>query len=191
MPIRIEHGGVTYTVDTPEEATRLVDHLHKYEDMKAQQEGQDADLRKVIPNTPGLNSLPVNPWSKEVFWDFVTSLGPSQKAILSTLLIYGGSNDGVSDELLRKEAGVGTNQALAGILSGLSKQAARLGLSPRDVFWFQSSRGAARSNRARRSVYHIDLSFLAMACELHWPPGFDGPDYTLPTSGAGKLAAKR
>src|SRR5271156_4718982 len=103
--IRVEHNGVTYTVDTLEEAAKLGQLLASKAEPKFE-------------------------WTQELFREFTGRLGTKQQDILAILLERGV----IPDDDLRALIGVESNQALAGTLSGISQQATALGIPHRMVF---------------------------------------------------------
>jgi len=58
------------------------------------------------------------------------------------------------------------NQALAGVLSGISKRAVALFIPPRAIFDFENFRVGGK----RRSDYLVVDEFRHIAAELNWPP---------------------
>jgi len=98
------------------------------------------------------------PWTPEKFLNFIDRLGSPQKVILAALV----TRHRVTDEELRKLLKVSSNQALAGVLSGISKQAAALGIPARDIFEFENFRNAGK----RRSVYTVADKFLLIANDM-------------------------
>jgi hypothetical protein len=71
----------------------------------------------------------------------------------------------VTDEELRRALNVSGNQALAGVLSGISKQAAALNIPARAIFGFENLRNAGK----RRSTYTVADKFLQIATDMNWP----------------------
>jgi hypothetical protein len=101
-------------------------------------------------------------WTPEVFLRFVERLGKPQQTALSLLV----TRRHLTDDELRKALNVPDNQTLAGILSGISKQAISLNIPFRAVYTFQNFRNAGK----RRSTYAITDNFLKIATEMNWPP---------------------
>lgn len=102
------------------------------------------------------------PWTPDIFISFVDRLGGTQKAVLADLV----SRHRATDEELRKVANVPDNQALAGVLSGISKQAAALDIPARAIFCFENFRNAGK----RRSTYTVSDKFARIAADMNWPP---------------------
>jgi hypothetical protein len=101
------------------------------------------------------------PWTRELFVKFVESLGTSQKEILG-LLVH---KHKVTDEELRKALKLDGNQALAGVLSGISKQAGILNISARSVYTVEDERKAGTLSK----TYVAANEFMQMAKDMNWP----------------------
>lgn len=149
--------GTVISVDNVAEAAALLDILAE----KQFTVGAPAKVppMHVQPSRGSGNPDPMlsNPWTPQRFLAFLESLGPVQRDLLGYLV----RNERASDEELREAAGVETNQALAGILSGISKRTLAVGVSPRDVFSLYKQRRPG----GRSSTYAITESFLFMANE--------------------------
>ena len=140
MAIRFKHGGELFIADTPEEALRMRALLRK-DDVEARQqrvlakfEGPMGQLRAFVEDEAS------TPWTPEVFLKFVERLGSSQRAALALLV----ARHRVTDAEMRAALNVPGNQALAGVLSGISKQAAALSIHARDIFLFENLRTAGK-----------------------------------------------
>lgn len=101
-------------------------------------------------------------WTSERFSALIYRLGKAQKQVLALLL----TKRSLRDDELRKSLKVPNNQALAGVLSGISKQAIALFIPPRAIFNFENFRNGGR----RRSDYLASDEFRKIAAELNWPP---------------------
>jgi len=165
MAIRFKYGGVSFTADTPEEAAQTMALLKErdaeavHRRVLAKYGGKMDQARAVVAEEAA------TPWFPEVFLSFVDRLGDPQKTALAQLVIH----RRVTDEELRKALKVSGNQALAGVLSGISKQAAALNISARDIFSFENFRNAG----TRRSTYTVSDKFLQIATDMNWP----GPQF--------------
>jgi hypothetical protein len=108
------------------------------------------------------NTLPhYGPWTAILLDTFLGKLGPDQKAILSILV----TKTRVDAEDLRIAVNVKNNQALAGIISGISKQAAAMNIGARDVFGIENRR---RSGVLSKTFFAAD-SLLRVARATGWP----------------------
>ena len=164
VTVRFKFAGVSGSADTPEEAAKLLELL------QAQQDEQDRHhaLKRAERNMhtghlteESLLEAYGNPWDGGVFLRYIERLGSPQKRVLEMLL----SSERVTDEELRVALKLKGNQALAGILSGLSKQAGALNISAREVFEVENF----RSEGKRRSTYKASPNFRQRASEMVWP----------------------
>jgi hypothetical protein len=107
-------------------------------------------------------SIPVeSPWTRELFWKFIESLGDSQQKVLGLLV----EKRKVADEELRNALKLDGNQALAGVLSGISKQAGILNISARSVYTVENERKAGTLSK----TYVAANEFMRIASEMNWP----------------------
>lgn len=168
MAIRFKYGGMSFTADTPEEVVQTL-ALFKERDAEAAQKRVWAKYGgKVEQMKAFIAEEAETPWTPEVFLSFVDRLGDSQQAALALLV----TRRRVADDELRKALRVSGNQALAGVLSGISKQAAALNIPARSIFSFENLRNAGK----RRSTYVIADKFLEIASNMNWP----GPQFPSP-----------
>jgi len=110
---------------------------------------------------PGNRLRSYGPWTDQLLDTFLHRLGPDQKAILRILV----DKKRVTADELRVAIAVKNNQALAGVISGISKQAAALGIGARDVFGIENRR---RSGVLSKSFFVSD-EFLKVAKAVGWP----------------------
>jgi hypothetical protein len=167
MAIKFKYHGEQFTADTPEEAAKLLSILKEQDAAQAREQALKKAMRRLEGTGSLRNSLEgfaesiQNPWTLGIFNDFVGRLGARQKAVLSFLV----ARREATDEELRNTIGIASNQALAGVLSGISKQAAALGVPARTIFRFQNLRNA----EGRRNIYTIADEFLETATHMSWP----------------------
>ena len=146
-------GAITITCETPEELQDAVDALRRGV-------GERPTVAEVVARS--LGGIPdQNPWTPRVFSDFVQAIGSSQTTVLAWLL----QHTRATDATLRQAVGVESNKQLAGILSGLSKQAAACHLSAREVFTIENESKAGETSK----TYVIARHFRAMATANNWP----------------------
>jgi hypothetical protein len=131
------------------------------------------EKKKIKHRTPGLIDLgkeaqldiigriEESPWTRELFWKFIESLRPSQQQVLGLLA----EKHKVTDEELRKVLSLDGNQALAGVLSGISKQAGILNISARSVYTVENERKAGTLSK----TYVAANEFMRIASEMNWP----------------------
>jgi hypothetical protein len=159
--IRIRHEGVEIECDTVEEAEGVLKHIREEgaKTMKYEVPGLMADDQDIGSLITGWTE--VSRWKAESFHKFIESVGESQETALRMLV----REKRVSDAELREELGVESNQQLAGILSGISKQAAALGIPARAVFTIENE---FKSGRLSKS-YIVARDFLEITKEMNWP----------------------
>ena len=151
---KIACGPITITCDTPKELQHALDAIRQDE------ADQPSLLAAVVARAMG--HIPDNnPWTPRVFSAFVTAIGPSQTTVLARLVLHTRATDGQ----LRHAVGVETNQQLAGVLSGVSKQAAACHLSAREVFTIENESESGETTK----TYVIARHFLEMATANNWP----------------------
>jgi hypothetical protein len=138
--ITIKWGGAEITCDNASEAASLLAQL-----------GNQAQW--VEPQK--------NPWNGVRFWSLIESLGAQQQKILKELL----SKERISDQDLRAFLGLESNQQLAGVLSGISKQAASRDIPARTVFKIENEYSAGQSAK----WYAVAPEFRQIAADSNWP----------------------
>jgi hypothetical protein len=161
------------------ECTTIEEGLAVMKFLSAEKDRRAAERRKQerieISRTPGMGSMmkmadiqahmadtvEVSAWSKESFWKFIEALGEQQTKVLSLLV----RNKKASDEEIRKLLKVDGNQALAGVLSGISKQAANLGISARSVYTVEDERKSGELSK----TYVVSKDFAFVASQMNWP----------------------
>jgi hypothetical protein len=166
MPI-VRFKGFEVTCGTAAEAADVIARL------------QAEEAKKIERRTPGLASAAealVSPamsiakmfadtvetsyWTRGTFWQFIDSLGNQQKHILRLLL----DKKRVTDDQLRKALKIETNQQLAGILSGISKQAGSQNIPARAVYTIENE---SKSGTVTKT-YVVAVDFLRIATEMNW-----------------------
>jgi len=173
MAIRFKYAGISFVADTPQEAAQTM-ALLKERDAEAARQKQQARIEGMLKDGrmeelhDHLIEGPGTPWTPELFLSFIDRLGKTQRDLLALLVSF----RHVTDEELRACIKVSGNQALAGALSGISKQAAALGISARDIFSFENLRNAGK----RRSNYKIANKFAEIASQMNWPGPHEFPN---------------
>jgi hypothetical protein len=165
MAIKFKHRGEPFTADTPEEAAQMLALLKKQDADAAQNRVWARYGGKMEQIKAFIAEEAETPWNPEMFLSFIDRLGDPQQAALALLVTC----RRVSDEELREALNVSGNQALAGVLSGISKQAAALNIPARSIFSFENLRNAGK----RRNTYTVADKFWEIASSMNWP----GPEF--------------
>jgi hypothetical protein len=162
MAIKFKYRGELFIADTPEEAVRMRALLKKQDE----QGERDRFAKGVMDNIrekyreAEIQAAELQ-WTPALFRRFIERLGRPQQTALSVLV----TRHYMEDEELREALNVPDNQTLAGVLSGISKQATSIGIPFRAIFTFQNFRNGGK----RRSTYAITNNFLEIATEMNWP----------------------
>ena len=158
---KIQHGTITVICDSQAEFEHAMGYIRK--DLDAQPKAQyPPAMAKAIENVMGIQGLvDRNPWTHRVFSDFITAVGDSQRMVLALLV----RQTRATDSQLREAVGVSTNQQLAGVLSGVSKQAAAFDLPARAVFTIENESKSGETTK----TYVVSKHFLATANTNNWP----------------------
>lgn len=148
MAIEFKHAGRTWRADTPEEAIALRRQLEEADDFSAWLENP-------------VDSLPKSAWTHDAVMELLQALGPQQQSFLRTLLELGKLT---SDEI-RRALHLESEIALAGVISGLSKQAKKAGFAPSDLY----SVSVSWSGKDKTRTFELSEQFGRAAEELGWP----------------------
>ncbi|SPE28357.1 hypothetical protein SBA7_1200009 [Candidatus Sulfotelmatobacter sp. SbA7] len=103
-------------------------------------------------------------WTPNDFTEFTERIQLRQRKLLARLLEYG-STTWLSAEKLCDLLGIRGNQALAGVLSGVTKVALSLDIDPRRIY-LQTTR--FKEGKPYR-LYRVASGFLRAATEHEWP----------------------
>lgn len=141
LAIEFEHRGKKYRADTPKEAAELQALLDR----------QDAESGRER----------IKMWSADVTMEFLEGLGEMQKAFLSVLVQ--GSN--VSSKKMVEALRLKSEVALAGVISGLSKQARKMNINPHDLYVVEVEWTSEGKDRSFRMLEGFRESLI----ELGWP----------------------
>jgi len=142
--ITIKHGSIEISCDNVSEAAELVRQL-------AEQ-----------------NATGKTPWNGGRFTSFIEGLGEGQRAVLRILLSAGT----IKDEDLRQRLGITSNQQLAGVLSGISKQAAARDIPARAVFRINNEYESGQ----RTKFFVVAPEFEKIASDNNWPDAEADPE---------------
>jgi hypothetical protein len=170
MAIEFKHRAKTYRADTPEEAANLVKLLREmdrsegiYDDDGYSKDG-DPVYKKV--------------WDLDTFMELMRSLGDLQKDFLKSLF----SKYQVPSAAVRKELGMDSEVALAGVLSGLSKQLKAMNLTSADLY----SVAVKWDGKKKRRLFTLNQDFSTAALEAGWPDEWKGESHASSTKGKRK-----
>jgi len=156
LAIEFVHRGKKWKADTPEEAIRL---RHTLEiDDKRERLANDPDA-PVGPDD-WLSELE-SPWTPEVFWSFLDGVGDQQKDAVLAMA----EHDGISSAELTKKLRLSSEMALAGVISGLSKQLKNLDLTPPVLYTVNTSWNGKKKER----FFFLQKYFRQTAEEVGWP----------------------
>src|SRR5690348_11201207 len=110
------------------------------------------------------------PWSMHEFTEFVERIQVVQRRLLAALLEKNGQP--AKDFELRGKLGLKTNQALAGVLSGITKVAQAMEIDPRRVYMQRTEYNKGLPERR----YYVSFGFSKAAGDADWPSESDLKD---------------
>jgi hypothetical protein len=149
VAVRFIYRGKKWEADTPEEAIRLRRDL---EAQDAREPGADVRAEQELRAD--------SPWTPDTFWNFVQTIKPNQKlavvALLESSSLWAGE--------LAKVIGI-HEDALGGVLGGLSKQLRQLELRPSDLYQVHTD----WTGGERRRLFSTQPAFRLAAEEVGWP----------------------
>lgn len=100
-------------------------------------------------------------WTPDRFMDVITNIGKLQHRFLEA--IY--EKSGISSAELVERLGLGSEIALAGVISGLSKHLRKVGILPKHVFLITVDWTGKKKNR----TFILDDFFKGACMEHNWP----------------------
>lgn len=151
MGIEFKHNGRIWRADTVEEAVALRQKLEADDDA-ALEAGEYV-------------SLDERKWTHDLAMDLLKNAGVLQKKFLRAIYDQGGITSAKVIEKLKLDSEI----ALAGVLSGLSKQLKKLGMKPRDLYMVGVSWNAKTKTRS----FCLTNDFRSAAAELGWPDNWE------------------
>ena len=152
MAIEIRHGKRVYRAETVDEALEIGKKL------------DEADLLEAVGNGEDPYLTDDHAWTADTVTDLLTNAGENQKLLL--LLLHRG-NMVPSDKII-ESLGLNSEVALAGVLSGLSKQLKRMELRPWNLYTVETSWNGKEKTRRFKLVGE----FSHAAEQLGWPDGW-------------------
>jgi hypothetical protein len=145
VAIEFEHGGKKYRADTAKEAVDLQRLLEK----------RDLDH----------GAHRIRHWPTDVALGFVESLGEQQWKFLAAL----SQGASVPSEDMVKALGLDSEIALAGVLSGLSKQAKKMNVNPHNIYYVD----VEWTGKTKQRYFRMMSDFLDAINELNWPDAWE------------------
>jgi hypothetical protein len=153
LAIRFSYHGRRYEADTAEEAKKLVELLEEADKERAKNDPEFA--RKLLLKKAG--------WTDDKFWNLVNSIGETQVMLLEA--ICGGDGEPIFADALARKLGLKSQVSLAGVLSGFSKQAKRLGIRVGDVYQINTF----WKGRTKERMFTVTEGFREIAKQNEWP----------------------
>ena len=160
VAIRFEFNDETWEADTPEEAVALrakLEHTTRF----------PPDPHKELDKAERF-------WTPDRFFAVIGDIGDHQQRLLRAIA----KQQGITSEELRKQLKLDSEVALAGVISGLSKQLKQAGVALRQVLAINVSWSGKKKTRS----FLLDDFFWAIGSELGWPDGWnekDGPVHQM------------
>jgi hypothetical protein len=151
VAIRFEFNNETWEADTPDEAIALRQKLEY--SMRF-----PPDPLKVMDKEERF-------WTLDRFVDAFEGLGEMQRE----LLIEIHRKRGITSDELVTALRLKSEVALAGVLSGLSKQLKKVGIEPRNVFSIQVD----WTGKSKVRSFFLDDFFVAAGKDLNWPNAWE------------------
>lgn len=145
--------GIDIECDTPDEAMEMLRRLSE----ERQEEYEFLQQSVELPAGTKRSHL----WRVKTFQRFIEALGRPQIIALKELV----QRVRVKDEELRNAVHVKSNQQLAGVLSGISKQAAALNIPARSIYTIENERQSGKVEK----TYVVAADFWRMADKMNWP----------------------
>jgi hypothetical protein len=172
MAIEFKYKGTTWRADTAEEAVALRNELEK----------SDKVFEPAFERMDQLSDF----WTPDRFMDVIGGIGPLQQRFLLAIR----RKPGITSSELVKSLDVESEVALAGVISGLSKQLKQLGIDPKQVF--QIDVNWTGKTKTRR--FTLEDFFISAGMEQNWPDAWETKGKepnAVENSGSTKRRAKR
>jgi hypothetical protein len=147
LAIRFQFNNETWEADTPEEAIALREKL-------------EHSIR--FPEDP-FKAMDIQNkfWTHDRFMSVIENAGPQQLGMLGCIFY----EPGLTSERLRELLKLDSEVALAGVISGLSKQVRQLGIEPQQLFQIT----VKWTGKKKIRTFILDDFFKGTAAELDWP----------------------
>lgn len=145
MAIEFEHRGVKYRTDSVQEAVSLQASLKQYD---------------TVFDLHGADSTP-RVWTADLAMDLLNNVGELQKKFLTAL--SNGAN--LSSSSLVQTIGIESEVALAGVISGLSKQLRKMSINSASVYAVE----VVWKGKGKTRFFKLSSDFRDALIELGWP----------------------
>ena len=145
MAIEFEHKGVKYRTDSVQEAISLQAGLAQHDALFGSYGSE---------NTPRV-------WSADLAMDLLNSIGELQKKFLATL----SDRAKLSSRTLVEKIGLESEIALAGVISGLSKQLRKMSINPTSLYNVE----IVWKGKGKTRFFQLSSDFHDALIELGWP----------------------
>jgi len=162
MAVEFHFRGIKYRADTPEEAVRLREVLEKTDAKKA---STDPAFRRLLFKEE-------SGWTEERFWQMLEGLKARQIELVKVLALFAKGQQGIitADELT-EELALSSKVALGGVLGGLSRQLAKMGMKSSQIFNIETEWDGKSKDR----TFFTTPGFTAVVKETGWPCYLDTP----------------
>ena len=147
MAIEFKYKGTVWRADSAEEAVALRNELEK------------AD-KVFVPEFEAMDQAH-NFWTPDRFMDVLTGIGDLQRRLLVAVR----EKPGITGKELVTELGMESEIALAGVISGLSKQLKQLGIELKQVLVINVN----WSGKSKTRRFILDDFFVGAGMEQNWP----------------------
>jgi hypothetical protein len=154
VAIEFKYKGTVWKADTPEEAVSLRNELEK----------RDKAFEPHFEEMEQLDQF----WTPDKFMDVINGVGELQKKLLAATY----RKPGITSKELVRELRVESEIALAGVISGLSKQLKQLEIEPKQVFVIE----VKWSGKVKTRRFILNDFFLHAGVEQNWPEAWEKKD---------------
>lgn len=167
MAIEFEHKGVKYRTDSVQEAVSLQASLAQYDAVFGSYGSE---------NTPRV-------WTADLVMDLLNNIGELQKKFIAAL--SNGAN--LSSGSLVETIGVESEVALAGVISGLSKQLRKMSITSASLYNVE----VVWKGKGKTRFFKLSSDFRDALIELGWPEAWQTNKQTGKENDASSTNEKR
>jgi hypothetical protein len=153
VAIEFKYKGTVWRVDTPEEAVRLRNELQK-------SDRAHIDAYDEMDESAAF-------WTPDRFTDVINGIGELQHRFL--IAIYRHKPGAITSGQLVSILGLRSEVALAGVISGLSKQLKQIDIEPTRVFLIRVSWTGKKKTR----TFILEDFFAGAGIDLNWPDAWE------------------